>query len=265
MRTINHRKGSRNMTNSMDITSNKFAFLLKFYNKGKIENPRFFHRLGNPDINGCNVLEIGCGTGSLAVYMVETLGAAHVLSIDIEKDCIAFAQANLTHNHPALSGKIEYSDLLIEELPPDMKFDCIVSKDSFEHIIDFKRVFFSMAEHLNPGGRILSGFGPLWESYKGGHALTVHPFDHLLPEQYVINRYNKRHHASLKTIKEHGLNKLKLNDYLNVFAESGLRQDYIRMNINDSRFIELIVGSLLKIPFLRRFTYNVYVILSKQS
>ena len=211
------------------------------------------------------MLEIGCGTGSLSVYMAEVLGVSHVLAIDIEKDCIAFAHANLVHNHPDLIGRIEYSTMLIDELPPDIKFDCIISKDAFEHIIDFKNVFFSMAKYLKPGGRIIAGFGALWESFKGGHALTVFPFDHLLPERYVIQRYNKKHHTSLKSVHEYGLNKLKLNDYLNVFAESGLRQDYIRMNINDSPFVEKVFGNLLKMPFFRRLTANVYVIFSKQG
>ena len=249
----------------MDIRSDKFIFLMKYYNKGKTENPRFFHRLGNPDIKNCNVLEIGCGTGSLAVYMVEVLGAAHVLAIDIDKDCIDFAQANLAHNHPAFVARIEYRTMLIDELSPDIKFDCIIAKDTFEHIIDFKKVFFSMVEHLNPEGRIISGFGALWESFKGGHALTVFPFDHLLPERYVIQRYNKKHHTSPKTIHEYGLNKLKLKDYLNIFAESGLRQDYIMMNMNDSPFAEKVLGALLKTPFFRRFTVNVYVIFSKHG
>ena len=249
----------------MDVNSDMFVFLMRYFNNGKKEDPRFFHRLGNPDIKNCNVLEIGCGTGSLAIYMVKELGAAHVLATDIEKDNIEFAQANLVHNYPDLVDRIEYRALLINDLPPERKFDCVVAKDTFEHVIEFKKVFLSMADHLNPGGRILSGFGPLWESFKGGHALTVLPFDHLLPEQYVLKRYNKKHKTSLKTIQEHGLNKLKLDDYLKVFAESGLRQDYLRMNLHESGFVRLLAATLLRLPFFRRATFNVYLILSKQS
>ena len=247
----------------MDVNSDMFKFLMRFFNNGKKENPRFFHRLGDPDIKNCDVLEIGCGTGSLAIYMVQELGAAHVLATDIEKDNIAFAQANLAHNYPELVGKVEYRAELINDMPPEEKFDCVVAKDTFEHVIEFKKVFDSMAAHLKPGGRILSGFGPLWESFKGGHSLTVLPFDHLLPEKFVIDRYNKKHKASVKSVYEYGLNKLKLKDYLKVFAESGLKQDYLKMNLHESGFVKFLAATLLKLPFFRRMTFNAYIVFSK--
>ena len=249
----------------MDVNSEMFVFLMRFFNHGKRENPIFFHRLGNPDIKNCNILEIGCGTGSLAIYMVKELGAAHVLATDIEKDNIAFAQANLAHNYPELVDKVEYRAVLINDLPSDDKYECIVAKDTFEHVIEFKKVFLSMVDHLKPGGRIISGFGQLWESYRGGHELTKLPFDHLLPEQFVLKRYNKKHHTSLKAIHEYGLNKMKLDDYLKIFAESGLRQDYFRMNCHDNFFVKILAATLLKLPFFRRMTFNIYMIFSKQN
>ncbi|MBR6059462.1 MAG: class I SAM-dependent methyltransferase [Victivallales bacterium] len=249
----------------MDVNSELFTFLMRFFKNGEKENPRYFQRLGNPDIKNSNILEIGCGTGSLAIYMVKELGAAHVLATDIENDNIAFAQANLAHNYPELIDKVEYRVQMINDLSPDEKFDCIVAKDMFEHVIDFKPLFMSICEHLKQGGRLISGFGPLYESPRGGHSLTVLPFDHLLPESFVLKRYNKKHGTHLKTVYEYGLNKLKLNDYLKVFKESGLRFDYLRMNQSESTLGKLLAATLLKLPFFRRMTFNVYLIFTKTT
>jgi len=247
----------------MEVDSEMFVFLMRYFNHGKMENPRFFRRLGNPDIRGCDILEIGCGTGSLAIYMVKELGAKHVLATDIETVNIEFAQANLKHNYPELVDRIEYRAAMITDLAPDDLFDCVVGKDMFEHVIDFKPLFDGICAHLKPGGRLMSGFGPLWESMRGGHALTKLPFDHLLPESYVVNRYNKTHEQKIKSIHEYGLNKLKLKDYLKVFNESGLRQDYLRMNNCDSAFGRLMAATILKLPFFRRMTFNVYLIFTR--
>ena len=247
----------------MEVDSEMFVFLMRFFNNGERENPRFFKRLGNPDIRDCSILEIGCGTGSLAVYMVKELGAKHVLATDIEAVNIEFAQANLKHNYPELVDRIEYRVAMTTDLKPDDLFDCVVGKDMFEHIIEFKKVFDGICAHLKPGGRLMSGFGPLWESMKGGHALTIHPFDHLLPESYVVNRFNKTHDNKITSIYDYGLNKLKLKDYQKIFKESGLRQDYLRMNLADSAFAKLMAATILKLPFFRRMTFNVYLIFTK--
>ena len=248
----------------MEIDSQIFNFLMHFFNNGKKENPRFFRRLENPDIRGCNILEVGCGTGSLAIYMVKELGAKKVTAIDIEETNIEFAQANLAHNYPELVGRVEYRPQLLTELSLEETFDCVVSKDSFEHIMDFSKIFNSMRDHLNSGGRILAGFGPLWESCKGGHALTVFPFDHLfLSKNFVLSRYNRKKGTHLKSVYEYGLNMLKLKDYLPVFDQCGMKQNYLRLNLSDKAIGILFARTLLKLPFFRRFTFNAYLIFTK--
>ncbi len=247
----------------MDVNSEEFVFLMRYFNHGRLENPRFFRRLGNPDIRNCNILEVGCGTGSLAIYMVKELGAGHVLAIDIEKDNIAFAQANLAHNYPELADRIEFQVLNITDQSLNGRFDCVVAKDMFEHVLEFRAFFNALFAVLKPGGRLLSGFGPLYESPRGGHAVTRFPFDHLIfSERYLIDRLNKRHNRNCKTIREYGLNMLKLTDYLSVFNDSSFRQDYIRMNQSDS-FLGKAVSILLKIPFFRWMTFNVYLVFTK--
>ena len=250
----------------MDPDGAEFAFLLKFFNHGKSENPRYFRRLGNPGIAGCDILEVGCGTGSLAIYMAKELGAGYVLATDIERDNIAFAQTHLACHFPELAGRVEFRPVNISDLPPDRKFDCVVAKDMFEHVLDFQAFFDSVCARLKPGGRLLSGFGPLWESPRGGHALTVFPLDHLfLPERTLVARHNRRHGLQVSSIREYGLNRLKLGDYLRVFARSGLRQDYFRLNQSDSALGKLAAATLLKLPFFRRLSFNAYLVFSKPA
>lgn len=250
----------------MNFEDEMFKFLMQFYKNGAAEDPRFFKRLGLKDLKGCSVLEIGCGTGSLAVYMAEKMGAEKVKAIDIEQTNVEFARENLRVNVPEeVAERIEYSTTPMEDLGEDELFDVVVSKDSFEHIMDFEKRFKIMSSHVKKGGRLVAGWGPLYYSYRGAHALTVIPFDHiLLSDKFLLNRFNKKRGTNYSTIQEYGLNKLRFNDYMKVFEKCGMKQESLIVNAVENSLVRSFSKFLSKIPIIRDWaTFNVYMTLRK--
>jgi len=82
------------------------------------------------------VLGVGCGQGSLDFY-IAARGARKVLGIDINEDRIGFALRILAKKYPQFSDVCQFRCTDISTVSED-NFDVIVSKDSFEHIIDLE-------------------------------------------------------------------------------------------------------------------------------
>src|SRR6185312_11789412 len=100
--------------------------------------------------------------------------------------------------------------------------DYIVSKDTFEHLLDVPGVLRAALDRLRPGGRVYLAAGPLYNSPYGDHTRTraLLPWGHLfIPEPLLLARLRKAG-SSANSIYELGLNKLGLKDYRRMFAES---------------------------------------------
>ena len=139
-----------------------------YFKRGSAENPEFWWRLvERPRFAGKHVLDVGCGLGALCVDMAAG-GAARVVGLDTESKLIAFARQHTSLAFPELQSVLEFYDEDLAQFDQG-KFDIIVSKDSFEHIMDLNGMIRAMAGHLKPGGRIYSGFGPLYNSPFGHH------------------------------------------------------------------------------------------------
>ena len=66
----------------------------------------------------------------------------------------------------------------------------------------------------------IRGFGPLYNFFNGDHGRTysILPWFHLiLPQEFIINRVNKKNETKIKSIKELGLNMYSLKDYVTLF------------------------------------------------
>lgn len=92
-----------------------------------------------------------------------------------------------------------------------------------------------MRRRLRVGGRVYTGFGPLWNSPLGDHGRTrlripwAHTF---LPERTVVRWYNRRHERQIDSLQDLGLNCYSLADYRRVFAESGFETVTFGVNVS---------------------------------
>jgi SAM-dependent methyltransferase len=103
------------------------------------------------NVSGARMLDIGCGTGGIAVALVRDHGAAHVTGIDIEAPACAAAtrlaaEAGLSHRitiREVVPGPLDFDD---------GSFDVVFSKDSIIHIADKEALAADAFRVLKPGG-----------------------------------------------------------------------------------------------------------------
>ena len=240
---------------------------LDYFARGAWQNPRFWQRFGGPpDFRGKQVLDVGCGHGSMVFYMAQA-GAARAVGLDLNCRLITFAQTYLQQRQPQLAHRVHFLCQDLQDYPPDPVFDIIVSKDSFEHILDLPGMLAAMKQRLKPGGRVYAGFGPLYNSPFGdhGHARSRIPWRHLmLGEAGVLARARARWpQLTLHSLADLGLNGLSLAEYRRIFAASGLRIVDFQTNRSE-KWLARLFALPARLPFLEEyFTFNIYVVLEK--
>jgi phosphoethanolamine N-methyltransferase len=107
--------------------------------------------LNGIDLTGARVLDIGCGSGAIAVILVRDHGAAHVTGIDVEDPVCAAARARA--DAAGLAGQITIGKVTPGPFPyADQSFDLVFSKDSIIHIPDKEALAAEVFRVLKPGG-----------------------------------------------------------------------------------------------------------------
>lgn len=108
---------------------------------------------------GDRVLDVGCGTGSLASTIASTTQAGEVVGIDPSEGFIAFARAHHQHGHLCF----EVGDGCA--LPyPDASFDCCLSLLAVNHIPDAPRAAREM-RRVGKAGAMLGA--AMWDGTGG--------------------------------------------------------------------------------------------------
>ena len=100
--------------------------------------------------NGQRILELGCGWGSLSLWMAEHYPESQITSVSnsnsqreyIESQCRARGIDNLT---------VITCD--INAFKPEATFDRVVSVEMFEHVRNHRRLFGQINDWLKPGGQ----------------------------------------------------------------------------------------------------------------
>lgn len=103
------------------------------------------------DLTGKEVLDIGCGLGTIDILLAREHGAANVTGIDIELPLIDRARSVVSE--AGLSDRIDVQLVAPGPLPFEReRFDVVFTKDSIIHIPD-KTVFYTeVLRVLRPGG-----------------------------------------------------------------------------------------------------------------
>lgn len=240
-------------------------FLRFFHNELYNKVPHFISRFKNLYIQDQKIIDLGCGLGALSIYLSQQ-GAREVIGIDINQNKLNFANKNLSINFPNLEN-IQFDYIQINTIE-DQSFNMIISKASFEHILNLKDLLLQLSTKLVPGGKIFAGFGPLYNSHWGDHNRLRHniPWGHILFPNHLINRLNKKRRNKISSIHDLGLNGLSLKDYKQIFYNiTSLKVLDFRTNVNEKRSM-IIFRLIPKLPFLREyFTYNIYCTLQKNK
>lgn len=132
--------------------------------------------------NGDDVLEVGCGTGSLAILAKEKVGTqSYVAGVDISEKMLDQA----IKKSKKYNLKIDFIKASIDQLPfPENKFDVVISSWMFHHLPELIKLngLKEIKRVLKPGGRLfLMDFGK-----PTGIGYLFYPFFFLF--QYLRNQ-----------------------------------------------------------------------------
>jgi SAM-dependent methyltransferase len=111
--------------------------------------------IGDVELRGLAVLDIGCGAGGIDIALVRTHGAAFVTAIDVEDTVVGSARALIARE--GLATRIGVVKVAPGPLPfPPGTFDVVFSKDSIVHIADKYALMAEVFRVLKPGGRFMA-------------------------------------------------------------------------------------------------------------
>jgi ubiquinone/menaquinone biosynthesis C-methylase UbiE len=104
---------------------------------------------------GEKVLDVGCGTGTLAIVIKRQLGTGEVHGIDASPEMVRFAKEKSAKD----GSDIDFRVALIEAIPfPDASFDLVTSSLMLHHLPDDVKAkgFLEIQRVLKPGGRFMA-------------------------------------------------------------------------------------------------------------
>ncbi len=101
--------------------------------------------------DGQDVLELGCGWGSLTLWMAEHYPASRILAVSN-----AASQAEFIRDRAAQCGlgNIECVTADVREFDPGRRFDRVVSIEMFEHMRNWEQLMRRIAGWLTPEGKL---------------------------------------------------------------------------------------------------------------
>jgi len=103
------------------------------------------------DLTGMHAIDIGCGSGAIAVLLARELGAGHVVGIDVEHEVCDAARRYVAD--AGLADRVEIKQVVPGPLDfPDNSIDLVYSKDSIIHIPDKEALCRDVFRVLKPGG-----------------------------------------------------------------------------------------------------------------
>jgi cyclopropane-fatty-acyl-phospholipid synthase len=101
--------------------------------------------------DGQNILELGCGWGSLSLFMAEKYPNSKVTSVSNSRSQKAFIDEQVQKRN-IINLTIITVDMNFFQIAE--KFDRVVSVEMFEHMRNYELLMNKIADFLNPGGKL---------------------------------------------------------------------------------------------------------------
>ncbi|MEZ5873238.1 MAG: methyltransferase domain-containing protein [Nitratireductor sp.] len=103
------------------------------------------------DLTGKNVLDIGCGSGGITLFLAREYGPAHITGFDVEQPVIDAASRRAKAE--GLADRVSFLKGYPGPLPfQPSQFDIVFSKDALIHVSDKESLFADLFRILKPGG-----------------------------------------------------------------------------------------------------------------
>jgi len=101
--------------------------------------------------DGMSILELGCGWGSLSLYMAAMFPKARVVAVSNSNGQRAFIEKRAKDMH---IRNLEVRTCDMNHFDPGETFDRVVSVEMFEHMKNYRELMKRIASWLNPGGKL---------------------------------------------------------------------------------------------------------------
>ncbi len=101
--------------------------------------------------DGETILELGCGWGSLTLYMAEKFPNSKITAVSNSRTQKEFIDEEAAKRN---LRNIEIITSDINDFDTDKKFDRIVSVEMFEHVRNYSMLFQKISKFLNPEGHL---------------------------------------------------------------------------------------------------------------
>ena len=100
--------------------------------------------------DGQRILELGCGWGSLTLWMAERYPASRITAVSNSRTQAGFIRARAAERGLA---NIDCVVADVREFDPGDRFDRVVSIEMFEHMRNWQALMVRIARWLSPGGK----------------------------------------------------------------------------------------------------------------
>ena len=97
--------------------------------------------------DGMDVLELGCGWGSLCLWIAEKYSCCRVMAVSNSNTQREFIHGKAREQEV---GNLDIVTADVAEFSTDRKFDRVVSVEMFEHVRNYERLMRNIAEWLGP-------------------------------------------------------------------------------------------------------------------
>jgi cyclopropane-fatty-acyl-phospholipid synthase len=104
-------------------------------------------------VDGEQILELGCGWGSLTLWMAEHFPRARITAVSNSRTQKQFIDARAAERGLA-NVEVLTRDANVLEFPPERRFDRVVSVEMFEHMRNYETLLGRIAGWLRPGGTL---------------------------------------------------------------------------------------------------------------
>lgn len=105
-----------------------------------------------PDLNGRQVLEIGCGRGDFSIWLAGQYPKAQVTGVDFSEAAIATARERAESSGSSSQFRVEDAEALSFA---DSSFDYVVSCECMEHVPRPEQMAREIHRVLKPGGQFI--------------------------------------------------------------------------------------------------------------
>jgi cyclopropane-fatty-acyl-phospholipid synthase len=104
--------------------------------------------------DGMELLDLGCGWGSLTFFLLERYPTAHVLAVSNSRTQRAHLEAEA--RRLGVQGRLEVVTADANHFAPERRFDRVLSVEMLEHMRNYERLFARLRSWLEPGGKVFA-------------------------------------------------------------------------------------------------------------